>query len=360
MKKTHPRFLYYPQHEEYYKMYPVYRPFVYWVNEPMFSSSFVNTDINGLRNNYLSDGTLIDLKSLKNRFDCCDVIVGGSTVFGVDASSDKQTISYHLSEDNVPCINLGNRGATSFQELNLFIVNQVFLPKIRNIYILSGVNNCSLASLDGSIIYDEYGGVFGQDYYMSQTYMSNLSVCYDDLSYNRFRLYNAIERRYRDYRLFRTFLRFLLSKAFKSEPIKNALADKRKGFDKKVEQLDANLDNELKVWRALADKHDANIHYFLQPCMFWNNKLLSKLEIECFNEDLKQFPTMEHYANKEFHLRYSEAIRGITKHNNIPFYDSNEVFDSIEKDITVFTDVCHLTDIGNKLVADFISKKTKK
>ena len=50
----------------------------------------------------------------------------------------------------------------------------------------------------------------------------------------------------------------------------------------------------------------------------------------------------------------------MTKHNNIPFYDSNEVFDSIEKDITVFTDVCHLTDIGNKLVADFILKKTKK
>jgi hypothetical protein len=340
-------------------MYPVFRPFVYWVNEPMFSSAFVNTDVNGLRNNYLSDGTLIDIKLLKKRFDCCDIIVGGSTVFGVDASSDKQTISFHLSEDNVPCINLGNRGATSFQELNLFIVNQVFFPKIRNIYILSGVNNCSLASLDGSIIYDEYGGIFGQDYYMTQTYMSNLSVCYDNLSYNRFRFYNAIERRYRDNKLFRTLLGFFVSKAFKSEPIKNVLADKRKGFDKKVEQLVTNLDNELKVWRALADKHDANIHYFLQPCMFWNNKLLSKLEKECYNEDLKLFPTMELYANKEFHLKYTEALKGIMQENKIPYYNSNEVFDNLEEDKTVFTDVCHLTDYGNKIVANFILKKIR-
>ena len=186
MTNQHPRFKYYPQHEAYYEMYPVYRPFVYWVNEPLFKSPYVNTDANGLRYNYLPDGTLVDLKTLKSSYDQCDIMIGGSTVFGVDASNDMQTITFHLSGNKVPCINLGNRGATSFQELLLFIFNQSVFPKIRNIYIVSGVNNCSLASLDGSIIYDEYGGVFGQDYYMSQAYMSNLSVCYDDFSYNRF------------------------------------------------------------------------------------------------------------------------------------------------------------------------------
>lgn len=359
MSKLHPRFIHYPQHESYYNMYPVYRPFIFWVNEPLFKSPYVNTDDNGLRHNYLPDGRLIELNNLKADFEQCDVILGGSTVFGVDASSDKETISYHVSEDNVPCINLGNRGATSYQELLLFMFYQPYFPKIRNIYLVSGVNNCSLASLEGSIVYDEFGGIFGQDYYMTMPYMSNLSVCYDDLSYNRLRLYNAIERRYRDYSLFRKMIRLFVKKAFKVEPIKNSMADNRKSFEKKMEQLLINFDNEFKIWSALAQQHGSQLFYFLQPCMFWNNKQISEIEKECYNADLKIYPVINLYANSEFHKKYATTIARLSQKHNILFYDCNEAIDNVQKDVTVFTDVCHLTDAGNKLVADYINNKKK-
>lgn len=360
MANTHPRFLEYPQHESYYKMFPAYRPFLYWINEPLYKSPHVNTDFLGLRLNYLPNGKPIDIKKLKLDFEKCDVLIGGSTVFGVDASSDSTTISYFLSNDEVPCINLGNRGATSYQELLLFLFFQPYFPSIRNIYLLSGVNDCSLASMEASVIYDEFGGLFGQDYYMTYPYLSHLAACYDDLSYSRQRMYNAIERRYRDNGLFRALIRIFVNQAFKKNPLQNAAADMRKSFDKKIDQNLLNLTNQLNTWKGLSIVHRANMYYFLQPCMFWNSKQLSTIEGDCFKADSKIFPTMLAYANKDFHKKYHSTIQSITKDLGIAYHDVNAALDNFSADTEIFTDVCHLTDVGNKLVAQYILNNTQR
>lgn len=359
MKNNHPRFINYKQHEAYYKMYPMYRPYIYWINEPLYKSPYVNTDSLGLRINYAPNGSVIEIKKLKSEFKQCDIIVGGSTVFGVDASSDKKTISYFLSGNDVPCINLGNRGATSYQELLLFIFLQPYLPSIRNIYLLSGVNDCSLASMEASVIYDEFSGLFGQDYYMTYPYMSHLAACYDDFSYSRLRLYNSIERRYRDNKVVRFFIKTLLKNLFKKEQLNNALIDKRKSFEAKIGLNLANLENQLHTWAGFAKVHKANLYYFLQPCMFWNNKQLSPIEQQCFDADSKIYPSMLDYANSNFHQKYSSAIKAIAQNAGIFYNDTNLALNEIGSDVEVFTDVCHLTDAGNELIAKLILKYTQ-
>lgn len=358
MSNNHPRFKHYPQHGDYYRMYPAYRPFVYWINEPSYRSAYVNTDDLGVRWTILPGGSVADVHALKTHFEQCDIIIGGSTVFGVDASADDKTISSYLSSDDVPCINLGNRGATSYQELLLFMFMQPKFPKIRNIHILSGVNDCSLAAMEGSLIYDGYGGIFGQDHYMTYPYMSNLSVCYDDQSYNRLRMYNAIERRYRDNGFIRSIIRAFLGKAYGNEPLRNLATDKRMSFERKLEQNLKNLSNQFSSWKALADGHGASLRYFLQPCVNWNDKAVSKVEAECYGADLKVYPSMADYANPAFHTSYSKSVKALCENAGIPFHDTNDALHSLGADIDIFTDVCHLTDSGNRVVADFIRQKS--
>lgn len=358
MSSHNPRFRLYPQHADYYRMYPAYRPFIFWINEPSYRSPSVNTDELGLRLNTLPAGGVLEVSKMKKTHPECDVLIGGSTVFGVDASSDRTTISALLSSDGVPCINLGNRGAVGYQELQLFLFYRTLFPKIRNIIVLSGVNDCSLASLDGSIVYEEFGGVFGQDQYMAYPYLTNLSVCYDDRSYDRLRLYNALERRYRDDSLFRGVFRAILRMSYKREPMRNLSTDKRAGFDRKVERQMGNLANQLFVWKSLADAHGAGLHYFLQPCIGWTGKALSRDERSCHEIDLEVHPEMLRYANPEFHKRYSSFIRAACSDLRIPFHDTNSAFDERGEGDTLFTDVCHLTDEANRIVADHIRSRT--
>ena len=347
---------YYPQHADYYKMYPAYRPYVYWINEPMYESPYVNTDSHGLRLNYLPNGTLVNIKSLKDEYTVCDIIIGGSTVFGVDASSDKTTISCKLSGDNIPCINFGNRGAVAIQELLLFLQFKELLPKVRNLYLLSGVNECSLASMDGSLLYDQFGGLYGQDFNMTFPYMSNYANCYDDYSYDRLKLYNAIEKKYRYNKLIKFIIKTLLIKHHKSSGLKSNNADFRKSFPKKIINTIQNLDNTLNTWSMLAKAGNFNIFYFLQPCINWNSKKLTELEFNLYQNDVKVFPPMEKYANQDFYTEFKNDVEKICLNNAIPFFDCNEILTNNFDHVNVFTDVCHLTDEGNELIANYILK----
>jgi hypothetical protein len=358
MSKRHPRFELYPQHEDYYRMFPTYRPFVFWVNEPSYRSKSVNTDDLGLRHNMLPGGRLLDLRRLKESHRVCDIIVGGSTVFGVDASGDASTISACLSSNDVPCINLGNRGAVSIQELQLFLFYRPLFPSIRNIILLSGVNDCSLASLEGSVIFDEFGGLFGQDHYMTYPYMTNLSACYDDRSYDRLRLYNSIERRYRDNGFFRSLVRGVLAMSYKREPMRNQAYDKRAGFERKVERQKAILANQLFIWKSLADAHGSRLQYVLQPCIGWTGKELSHEERTCYEMDLEVYPEMGLYANPDFHSTFAAFIAETCSRLGVGFHDANEAFDGHKGDSTFFTDVCHLTDQANRVVAEYVKSKT--
>src|ERR1700760_631269 len=94
----HPRFRIHPQHADYYRMAMVFRPFVMAVHEPGFRSDAVNTDEFGLRVQHHLDGTRVEWPRLRDRVDRCSVLVGNSSAFSNDASSDRATLAYRLNE----------------------------------------------------------------------------------------------------------------------------------------------------------------------------------------------------------------------------------------------------------------------
>ena len=67
---------------------------------------------------------------------------------------------------------------------------------------------------------------------------------------------------------------------------------------------------------------------------------------------------MADYANPAFHASYSKSVKVHCENAGIPFHDTNAAIDTLGADVDIFTDVCHLTDHGNRLVADFISQKS--
>lgn len=130
------RMRYTPQMRTYDALQPVYLPHLNFFQPPNFTSPVVNTDAMGFRYSYLGDKR-IDWHGTN---ETVDVLLGGSTAFGVGATNDRATIPSILSSTNgVPCLNFGGRAYSEFQELLLFLL---FAPElaIRNLFIVSGVN----------------------------------------------------------------------------------------------------------------------------------------------------------------------------------------------------------------------------
>ncbi|MEK8174279.1 hypothetical protein NKH77_50610 [Streptomyces sp. M19] len=77
------------------------------------------------------------------------VLLGGSPAFGFGASCDEETLASHLAAgpDAVPWLNLACNGFNSTQELITFLLHRHQLPVIRDIVVMSGLNNLVLAGL---------------------------------------------------------------------------------------------------------------------------------------------------------------------------------------------------------------------
>ena len=132
-----------------------------FVNFPNYKSEHVNTDDLGFRKSFSREGKSIDTMNVKNE-KICNVLIGGSTAFGMGASSDKKTISSFLSQSSIFCHNFGVRAATSQQEFLIFQNFKRLLPKIKNVFILTGVNDLALAA-EESLFYPEFGGLYAED-----------------------------------------------------------------------------------------------------------------------------------------------------------------------------------------------------
>ncbi|MCG6167608.1 hypothetical protein LFX25_07200 [Leptospira sp. FAT2] len=311
--KIHPIYIYYPHHFDYSGMLE-FRPFVMMMHEANFRSKAINTDEFGLREQYFKKtGEFLKIRQLKRDLDHCNLITGGSTVFGTNASSDKETIAYHLSTD-VPFINFGIRGGTSQQEVIEFLLLKKFLPTLKNIVLLSGINNFSLASINAPIQFPEFGSTFYQDIFFGKD--------------------------------------FIVSKNRKIP---------KQNFKRKLEILTSILLNDLDTWKGLQTSGNSKVHYVLQPVVGWTQKKLTHLEKLCIDADIKIFGKLhEIYWDQELYVEYSQTIRNACELYGIEFHDSNEwLNDPRFENETVFTDICHLTDHGNLILAELLSKKLK-
>ena len=95
MKKKDVRQSLTPQMKDYDNLKVKPLPYIMFLHQPNYSSASVNTDNHGLRISTDPEGVPLSINTLKER--SCNLLVGGATAFGVGATSDKNTISGHLS-----------------------------------------------------------------------------------------------------------------------------------------------------------------------------------------------------------------------------------------------------------------------
>ncbi|MFI5149132.1 MAG: hypothetical protein ACHQRM_05320 [Bacteroidia bacterium] len=341
---------YYPHHKDYMGMFNEFRPFVTFTNTPLWRSGSVNTDKYGLREQYDSNGEYIDLDEVSKKYDQCNVIIGGSTVFGTDASSDKHTLSFYLNEVNIPCISLGNCGAVSHQELAAFLLYKRKLPKIKNIILFSGLNNCSLSSIDGSLFYPEHGAVFFEDIMAKELYHQYEGFTASTFILSKFEYYRAIEKRFKRSALFRHLIHI-----FYRNKIKNPPKFVLRSYEEKQEMMNSFLANEFETWSWIQKASGAQIHYIIQPVVGWTHKPLAKGEQALIDEYHEHYPAVKQYANDAAFGKYKAFLRNLCMERNFQFLDSNEWLNGTEMvSEEIFTDICHLSDRGNEFLASKI------
>jgi hypothetical protein len=357
MNTEHPRFHHYPHHQDYINLRMVVRPFVQLIHEPMYRTPSVNTDKLGLREQYDAGGAFIDLEQMKSKYKKCNVLIGGSTAFGVDATTDRHTLGSLLANADIPCVNLGVRGATSQQELLNFQVFKRLLPAVANVIMFSGINNCSLASLDGTLRYPHFGSMFAEELVKQHLWgdWQEISDRNIEREYTaRYRFSTSIKRKidywYANSRVFRGGLKLYYGR-LKRPDVNQFVDTPMLSFSDRARIVLEHLENDLETWSALSQQLDFRLHYVLQPAISWCAKELTPIELACFNEDCKRFPSMSRYANRNFYLQYSAQISAFCKRFKLHYHDVNTWIDKSYSKEDVFTDVCHLTDNGTRLIS---------
>ena len=339
----HPRLRHYPHHADYLGLEPEFRPFVMFTDCANYRSSAVNTDKYGLREQYDDLDEFISLESLRTKYQECNVLVGGSTVFGVDSTSDRTTMSHLLNREGVPCLNLGVRGATSQQELILFLLLKQYFPRVLNVVLFTGLNNCALAARPGTMIYPGFGGIFYEGMEPPRTRQEELKGA------GRVRLTRLVDGLYERSRVFRRTLNVVLGNAHGT----GVKSSRRKTFETKLAEVFGFVRNDLETWGGLQAAGVCKLHFVLQPVIGWTRRPLTRIEDECFQADSTLFPETRLFASASVYREYRELIVAACKQHEIDFHDGNEwLEDSRLARDEVFTDVCHLTDAGNRIMAE--------
>lgn len=336
---THPKLDHHPWGSDYIFSH-TFRPFVTFMHPVSYRSESVNTDEFGLREQYDADGH-IGLPSARDRFSSCNVLVGGSTAFGVGASSDRTTVAALLGEPGRPCFNLGLRAASSRQELAVFLAFKQFLPPTKAIVLFSGVNDCLMAASPRVDVYPGYGAVYGEHVDDLTSGVMNGREVPPDGGRGVLRTVST--------RLDR------VARAMERQPAHKPTARRQDAPDLDFEQrLDILMElavDTLETWSWIGAATGVEIHYVLQPFAAWTSKRLTAQERQRVEADRATIPAIPVMARPEVHDRLSHDISTACARLGLSFYDANHWLDEGADHLDVFYDVAHLTDEGNAFVA---------
>ena len=317
-----------------------------FIDPPNYRSPSVNTDKFGLREQYDDEGQFIDLEAFAAKHAQCNVLLGGSTVFGVDATSDRMTLSHHLHRERVPCINLGFRAATGQQELIMFLLLKRYLGEVSNIVILSGVNDCALAARPGTLLYRGFGGIFYEGIALSSGRQQEL------VGPARYHAARAVDTALTRSRVLRGAIQLLVRR------IRGPETRRRPGFEQKLEESMDFVQNTIDTWGRLQAAGHIKVHFVLQPAIGWTQKALTQIERECFDADVKLFPETELFSSQRTYTYCRRRVEASCKRSGIDFHDANEWLNDGDFHASdIFTDVCHLSDGGTKAVATLLRQR---
>ncbi len=313
-----------PQMSEYNKLSISWLPNLMFFNQPNFKSSIVNTDSYGFRYNNLvelnSTDNLLSFKLSKNISN--NLLMGGSTSFGVGATSDDKTISSIIEKrKNLNFLNCSGRALNGFQEIILILSHLNNIKNISKIFVFSGINDLYLSKN-----FTNYfpGNIFQNNAFIESSQTLNLNKI-DKIKKNikNFFTNSSIEKFY---------------------------------FPKIT--LEEIIERNFSIYKLISKSLQIPVIFILQPNIYWC-KDFSKEEEKL----LKQIQSNKHHKlvykikDKSFYKEYLSLLEKNSKSFSIKFYDSNKYFkDNSNKNDWLFVDTLHLTDKGNALAAEFISE----
>ncbi|WP_305788045.1 SGNH/GDSL hydrolase family protein [Symbioplanes lichenis] len=259
-----------------------------------------------------------------------NLVAGSSTVFGIGASSDANTLASRLWDlygADRPWLNFGGRSHNSTQELLLFTLYRHLVPQIDRIVLFSGFNDLGLARLPRWMQGDD-GAFFNCREYYEQL---------DELRIKQRRA-AGLSRRHARRVLERT-----------AEDL--AVPDLDEQIGAAVERTTRHLEN----WRLLADGLGARLTFVLQPLAPWVREKPAPEEELIFAEldEIADFgQAYGDIARLEVGRRYAAELSAGCQKLGVPFVDMNPLLGRATGPADwLFVDRIHFTDHGHDVVA---------
>ncbi|VAW82577.1 hypothetical protein MNBD_GAMMA12-1645 [hydrothermal vent metagenome] len=322
------------QMSDYDKLNDEWIPYIMKFHCPNSYLGSVSTNNLGFRNSVDCDGRVLSDKCLYD--DSCQtkgklgVVVGSSVVFGVGSTSDEFTIPSQLNRiTSTNWHNFGGRAFNSTQEILLFLLN---LPhKLDKIVIVSGVNNLTLSYMNDSVS-TIYSPFYSQSVF-SDFGGTPLGV---RLSFKHF----INEMRYRIFgsRISRNSNQYSIVERYKA--------------------VISCFKRDLRVIKVIAKGLGVSVYFALQPLVTWIKKDLSTEEQKLFDvldSASGMWETLSGYINS-MKLEYFRDIQKLCSGVDIQFINLNE-YSEFTSNEWLFVDRVHLTDAGNKIVANILRRE---
>lgn len=314
-----------PQMLDYDNLSQSWLPYLMYFHSPDYASTSVNTDTYGFRIT-CKGGEKINTFE-KNDTRSVNLLCGGSCAFGVGATADAMTIaSFLCALTNQAWLNFGGRAFNSTQEFLLFLFYRARIANIKNIVLLSGINNLILYYLSG-LPEDHLGSFFFSRIYSQSMQKATLS-----------------------------FRERLTDLVFKKRNIRESLIVSADAKGCVLEILERDIAN----WKIFSDAQGINLIYALQPFANWTDKRLSREEKALFDElDINpqnHFRVIKNKLDLDLRSWFLASLKEICGTHNVRFLDMNAYLSKYARDEEwIFVDRAHLNDVGNRYIAQALT-----
>ena len=264
------------------------------------------------------------------------LLVGGSSVFGIGATSDSTTIPSLLNASTkYNWRNLGGRAFNSTQEtilLHLSNTKKIYGP----IVVMSGANNLTRSLMAGSFS-PMYGAFFHQGLFEQQ--MKSAAVGNRELARQ---LIAGLREK------------FGLGKKPNTQMTSHTPSTKAESYKAML----TVFERDCEYLNMLAKHNSTTASFVLQPFAPWINKSLTSQEIKLFellDQEAESFSRIlvelaEHKA------QYARDVEMICTNVGLKFLDLN-MASELQQPEWLFVDRVHLTDAGYSVVAKLLVRE---
>lgn len=344
-----------PQMKDYDNIGFTWHPNIMFFHKENYNSNSIKTDSYGFRitsSNELNFSPESYINS--NKQEEVSLIIGGSTAFGVGASSDKYHLASILTElKGTKYLNFGGRAFNSDQELFLFKNFFKKISKIKDVIIVSGANDLYLTSIKHESFMPNF--FFGNLYKNAlDSYNLNLKRKVLKLVLNTFGIEKGVSGKIRFNKMLKNAIKTLRGRSNEKEPCK--------GKDSNLisfEDAFNRTKSSLIFWSSLSRCLNFKVTFALQPTPYWCNKKLTHEEEKIFSindhENKKASEILKMMDNTDKYLIHTEKLQNLCKELSINYLDTNKLLSNSEcsKD-WLFVDRIHLNDKGYKQVAKLL------